>query len=328
MASLDVNADEALIEALKSVRNDATPLKWAIAAHPDNDPNNLVLAASGDGDVDEMVSHFDAGLAMHALIRVTQTIDLSVTTKFVYVYFVGEEVPFVKRGKFGVVFGKARTFFQPYHVDFEINKQSELDQAIVDRKIAQTSGKVDNVSDAIGDRQERGFTASAGTKKTGAVRSAFGWQGNASAVSANAGIQFDQEVLDAIRDVHHDVAKWCLAVYQDDDLKKPVVLKGRGTGSVDAEMLPLLQPNSLAYGLVRVVDVIDNISTAKFAYVFFLGPEVKMMTKAKVGTHKGSIQEKFAPYHVDFDISSTREISDALVLQKVQAASGSRSMVR
>ena len=45
-------------------------------------------------------------------MRVTQKIDLSTTVKFVYIYFVGDEVPYVMRGKFGVVFGQARSYFQ------------------------------------------------------------------------------------------------------------------------------------------------------------------------------------------------------------------------
>lgn len=52
------------------------------------------------------------------------------------------------------------------------------------------------------------------------------------------------------------------------------------------------------------------------------------MKKAKVGTHKGDIGEAFSQYHVDFTISEAREISDEIVLQKVQRYSGSKSFVK
>jgi hypothetical protein len=49
------------------------------------------------------------------------------------------------------------------------------------------------------------------------------------------------------------------------------------------------------------------------------------MKKAKVGTHKGDIAEGFLQFHVDFNISETREVSDDIVLRKVQQYSGSAS---
>jgi len=45
-------------------------------------------------------------------VRVTEQIDLSTTVKFVYVYFSGEQVPFTKRGRMGVVHGSVRQHFQ------------------------------------------------------------------------------------------------------------------------------------------------------------------------------------------------------------------------
>ena len=44
-------------------------------------------------------------------VRLIETIDMSETTKFVYVTWIGKEVSFVKRGKYGVVSGSVEKFF-------------------------------------------------------------------------------------------------------------------------------------------------------------------------------------------------------------------------
>lgn len=48
------------------------------------------------------------------------------------------------------------------------------------------------------------------------------------------------------------------------------------------------------------------------------------MSKAKISTHKGAVNEKFAPFHVDLTISDVSEISDAIIQAKVSGTSGSR----
>ena len=44
-------------------------------------------------------------------VRLEETIDMSTTVKFVYVHWMGKSVPFVKRGKFGVVQGSLEKQF-------------------------------------------------------------------------------------------------------------------------------------------------------------------------------------------------------------------------
>ena len=44
-------------------------------------------------------------------VRLEETIDMSTTVKFVYVHWMGKSVPFVKRGKFGVVQGSIEKQF-------------------------------------------------------------------------------------------------------------------------------------------------------------------------------------------------------------------------
>ncbi|KAI8814824.1 hypothetical protein BJ742DRAFT_766030 [Cladochytrium replicatum] len=45
-------------------------------------------------------------------------------------------------------------------------------------------------------------------------------------------------------------------------------------------------------------------------------------------THKGAVTEAFPPFHVDLTVSDASELSDEIILGKVQAMSGSKSFVK
>jgi len=40
-------------------------------------------------------------------------------------------------------------------------------------------------------------------------------------------------------------------------------------------------------------DVVDEIPTVKFVYIQWVGEGVKTMTRAKISTHKGDLEEVF-----------------------------------
>ena len=48
---------------------------------------------------------------MRILVRMEHTIDMSTAIKFIYVHWVGTNVPFAKRGRYGVVSGSVKNLF-------------------------------------------------------------------------------------------------------------------------------------------------------------------------------------------------------------------------
>jgi len=40
-------------------------------------------------------------------------------------------------------------------------------------------------------------------------------------------------------------------------------------------------------------DVVDDIPTVKFVYIQWVGNDVKPLSKAKISTHKGALEEMF-----------------------------------
>ena len=112
------------------------------------------------------------------------------------------------------------------------------------------------------------------------------------------------------------------------NIKNPTELVAKGEKPLLDDIKSHFTPGTFAYVLLRVVDVIDGHPTSKFVFINWIGCDTTMMNKAKVATYKGFIQQAFSPFHVDFSVSELREISDEKIMDKVAAASGSKSFVK
>lgn len=44
---------------------------------------------------------------------------------------------------------------------------------------------------------------------------------------------------------------------------------------------------------VPQTDIVDDIPTVKFVYIQWVGNDVKPLSKAKISTHKGALEEMF-----------------------------------
>jgi len=114
-----------------------------------------------------------------------------------------------------------------------------------------------------------------------------------------------------------------LFTYDGED-SNTVTILSKGTGSVDAELVPILNDKVVAYGLARKVEQIDKTEAVKFVFIRFVGNNINRMLKARLGTHFGTITAFFNPYHVSIDITEPNEVSDEIIMRKITFASGTR----
>jgi hypothetical protein len=331
--------EEQFKDAIADVRADSSDTKWALFGHHEGNPNEIECIGVGSGDPEEMASYMNDSQNMYGLVRLEQTFDMSTTVKFVYVILVGKDVPFVKKGKYGVVQGAIEEHFSSYHVVVEVDTRDEVTSELIETKLQETSGTRNKVLEASEAkvRPERGFTSGTTTKvdPTGStptksshmvgIGKAGSSFGGFSGRAKGSGVVISQEVKDAVADVISDATetKWCAAGYEDQNVKKPIVLLGSGEGTVD-NMKPLCPENHVIYGYVRMTDIVDDIPTVKFVYIKWIGETTKIMTKAQVATHKGGVEEVFYPAHVTVVASTPTELTHRILLDKVAAASGSK----
>ncbi|XP_052789352.1 uncharacterized protein LOC128224630 [Mya arenaria] len=320
--SAEFENPEVFKEAQASVRNDSSEDMFVIVSHVDNDPAKLQVLKVGQ-NVEEIRDYMDSQQVMYVLARYKSTYDMSTTVKFVYFRWLGEDVAFTKKGKFAVVHGSVRERFNPYHLSIETGSVDDFQEEKIQQQLEENTGKKSKVLESTEGHQMRGFTATELPKRGPAPKS------GPQVSSQGAVIDIEEDVLEAIAQVRSDEnpTKWMVAEYQAGSPKGPLVLTGSGEGD-SGEILEVLAEDKPMYALYRTTDVVDAITIVKFVYITWVGNAVKPMTKAKISTHKGSLEKAFGPFHVAIFASDESEISEKAIVEKVSSASGTKSFVK
>ncbi|BFZ05739.1 hypothetical protein BsWGS_08778 [Bradybaena similaris] len=309
--------ESAFTAALSDVRNDSSDINYIICGHVGGSPNLIGVLSTGS-NISEIGSRMDPTEAMYGLARYETKFDLSTTVKFVYIHWIGENLPVGKKGRYGVVHGSIESRFSPYHLLVEASTPEDLDPEKILHTLMETAGTKSKVVDLdnVPQRQMRGFTQTQLPQRD--KKANFG----VSAV-ATKGAEVDilPEVYEAVARVRSDAdpLTWMVAGYVDANPKGPLECMGSGDGGLD-ELKRCLQDNLPMYGLFRVTHTdADDITTVKFVYIAWVGTKVKPVTKAKISTHKGTAEEIFCPAHVTVYASELSDIVERDIMEKIKS---------
>eukprot|EP00608_Synchroma_pusillum_P008614 CAMPEP_0198434676 /NCGR_PEP_ID=MMETSP1452-20131203/33854_1 /TAXON_ID=1181717 /ORGANISM="Synchroma pusillum, Strain CCMP3072" /LENGTH=498 /DNA_ID=CAMNT_0044155193 /DNA_START=32 /DNA_END=1528 /DNA_ORIENTATION=+ len=116
-------AEEEMKAAIAAVRNDSEPADFAVGRF---DGTKFTFTAGGEGGMDALVNALSPDTFSYGLLRLTEVIDRSVTTKFCYVKYFPEAVPPQLRGRLGILQGAVAAVFAPYHGDIESADTSDF----------------------------------------------------------------------------------------------------------------------------------------------------------------------------------------------------------
>ena len=327
--SVKLENEQQLLDAIKKVRLDSDPTDWAVVGHFQDDPNKIELVASGTNGYDGMINTLQEDKVMYAILRVSTTVDLSITIKFVYIHLIGRKVGFANRGKFSVVHGSVKKLFMPFHVEFEVEGLDEVPLKDITEKVEKAAGNADFVRSGAfaGTRPEYGKhmnqkeidnqkkekdvkplgQPNVGNKAVGAKPVVVNKSEKVvvpSAVTQSQTQSIDpalQESLKFLRSNQKEVM-WVAATFPDQNINKPLQLLEKGSGGVD-NFVKLLQADKIIYVYVKVIDMIDGNETIKFVLVNFIGSNIGGLKKAKLVTLKGAVNQVFSPFHVVFMIN-------------------------
>ncbi|ELU18834.1 hypothetical protein CAPTEDRAFT_226752, partial [Capitella teleta] len=270
--SIDVELQnqEAFADAMTNLRVDGCdPARtaWIILGHVDNSPNRIHLVASDnteEASIEGWRSQLASDQVMYCLIRLSCKDDLTITTKYIYVHWIGEEVAFAMQGKFGVVHGSVEQHFRPYHLMLETGNTEAL---LEEEMRLGLEGK--------GRARETEITDKSASKPETESKRQF--------VGAYHSIAVDEDLKDAMDEIRPDTSEtnWVIGGFAGGDPKKNLELKQKGSGDI-ATVVKHLDDNEVAYILYRTTDIIDEIETVKFVYVYWVGDLTKPMFKGQV----------------------------------------------
>jgi len=279
------------------------------------------------------------------MVRVTDQIDNYVTVKFVFIVWCGEKVPFVKKAQITTHKGSISSLVGQYHNDIYASNPSELTEEGILVKVRAASGTASFVKDTpvhsapspSSSQASGGYnpTSSAGTQYRGASVSTTPKSAptsktpgvGAAATASVVVFENEDEIRTALKQVRadNDDTDWVSLTYAGNSNK--IHLGGKGVQGLD-ELISHFKDDQITYGLYRTTDTIDNTVAVKFVFIIWIGEKVPMIRKAKIATHKGDITSFIGQYHVDLTCSNMNEISEDIVRDHVQRASGTAVHVK
>eukprot|EP00117_Sycon_ciliatum_P045220 scpid69015/ scgid32527/ Drebrin-like protein B len=312
--------DQAVFDAaLSNVRSG--DLKWLLIGHPEGIPDQLELQETGN-DVDDLMTMLDDSQMQYALVRMEETIDVSVTIKFVYINWNGNDVGFAVRGRYGVTEGSVREWLSPIHLDIKTSSKEETSFDYIAGEIGRQSGQLSKVREDIDSRQSNAGSTPHRPSATGASKPAP----KVSQKGADVGVADNiEDVLSELRNSESEVNAVALH-FPENNVKNGLHVLHIGNQGASC-LAEFFTEDAAVYALIRVVDIVDEIPTVKFAQIKWVGDKVKPMTKAKIATQTGEIARILGITHVSIMASHRNEVTDRAVMDKVSAASGSKKVV-
>jgi hypothetical protein len=137
-----------VVEVIKDVKGDHSPLSWCIIGYERPDSAHVVVVAAGEGDdhnTSDLAAHLSQDSVAYCLIRKTEQIDNSLTAKFVYIRWVGNNVPRMQKAKLGVQAGDIYNLFAPCHTSLDNPDLNEVTDQNIMKEIMKASGTYQHV---------------------------------------------------------------------------------------------------------------------------------------------------------------------------------------
>ncbi|KAJ7073524.1 actin depolymerizing protein [Mycena belliarum] len=133
----------------------------------------------------------------------------------------------------------------------------------------------------------------------------------------------DPAINDAYQDVRADKTdtNWLLLDYESDRSDKLLLTK-TGTGGL-GELREALDDGKASYAYVRVAYANDKESTReKFILVVWIGPQCKVMRKAKISVHSADIKGALRVYSIEVAARERDDLSEELIVPRLRKAGG------
>ncbi|KAK8803394.1 hypothetical protein WA158_001088 [Blastocystis sp. Blastoise] len=123
----------------------------------------------------------------------------------------------------------------------------------------------------------------------------------------------------------NDPTNWILV---DQEKNNTVSVLASGNGGYD-EMIQYLDATKAQYGFFRVVaiDQSSEITSKRPKFVFFswIGPNVSIMTRAKVSGTINCVRKLFNRAHIEFQISSVEEMTKDIICDALTKCAGAHA---
>jgi len=137
--------EHAIRSAIADLRSDATPTNWVLLTYDGPNSNTIVLAGSGTGGSEELLSLLRDDNVGYGIVRQEERYDDSVRVMFAYINWVGENIHRMLKARLGTHSGKVKELLAPYHTTIDATNHSEISPDVITTTIRRTIGTASRV---------------------------------------------------------------------------------------------------------------------------------------------------------------------------------------
>ncbi|KIM86733.1 hypothetical protein PILCRDRAFT_815983 [Piloderma croceum F 1598] len=133
----------------------------------------------------------------------------------------------------------------------------------------------------------------------------------------------DPRIQEAYQDVRSDKSdtNWVLLDYETDRSDKLTVTQ-TGTGGL-TELREVLQEGRASFAYVRVTYANDKESQReKFILIVWIGPECKVMRKAKISVHAADVKTVLRVYAIEVAAEKKEDLIEDPIVKRLRKAGG------
>ncbi|XP_049850498.1 uncharacterized protein LOC126322706 [Schistocerca gregaria] len=129
---LRVQDDQAARDVIKSVRHGTGGLNWAMLTY--SSPSCLVLSAKGTRGLSEVRSALRDNEPAYVFLSMDQTVDSTTMRRFIYIRWIPDGLPNLKKGKLTPHRGFVEDWLAPYHLNINaVNSEDISDKAVSEK---------------------------------------------------------------------------------------------------------------------------------------------------------------------------------------------------
>jgi len=134
---------DAIVAAINEVRSSPST-NWALIGYVAGSKDTVELRGKGSGGADELATQFLPAEVMYSISKVADQIDVSATTKYVVVHWLGPQTPIMHKAKIGTVKGEVDSLIGSRQISIECSDASEISSARFSDMVGKTSGSKSN----------------------------------------------------------------------------------------------------------------------------------------------------------------------------------------
>ncbi|KAF2124118.1 actin depolymerizing protein [Dothidotthia symphoricarpi CBS 119687] len=138
---LDLLNDPDIAKAYEDVRSDKSETTWLVLKYASASSDNLKLAQTGTGDIEEMTESLGDDEAAYAYVRMKLGNDeYSERVKFAFVVWAGPNTKIMRKAKMSFQSGQVKQVIRTYAVEIQTSDKKELEAEAVTMKLRKAMG--------------------------------------------------------------------------------------------------------------------------------------------------------------------------------------------